>query len=39
LMGMRERAALYGGYVSAGPAGAGWTVRATLELTSAGGVR
>ncbi|MEU2930776.1 histidine kinase [Streptomyces sp. NPDC007251] len=39
LVGMRERAALYGGHVSAGPAGAGWTVRATLELTPQGGAR
>lgn len=36
LAGMRERAALYGGTVDAGPVpppGAGWTVRATLDLT------
>ncbi|MEW2620409.1 sensor histidine kinase [Streptomyces sp. NPDC048106] len=34
LTGMRERAALYGGHVSAGPApGGGWTVSATLDLT------
>ncbi|MFF3662739.1 sensor histidine kinase [Streptomyces olivochromogenes] len=34
LAGMRERAALYSGTVSAGPApGGGWTVRATLDLT------
>ncbi|MFH7340291.1 sensor histidine kinase [Streptomyces sp. KHY 26] len=34
LSGMRERAALYGGHVSAGPApGGGWTVAATLHLT------
>ncbi|TWV55630.1 sensor histidine kinase [Streptomyces misionensis] len=35
LSGMRERAALYGGHVSAGPApGGGWTVAATLDLTA-----
>nr|BFD86728.1 sensor histidine kinase [Streptomyces sp. Xyl84] len=39
LVGMRERAALYGGHVSAGPAGPGWTVRATLDLTPRGGAR
>ncbi|MFH8339086.1 histidine kinase [Streptomyces sp. AM6-12] len=39
LVGMRERAALYGGHVSAGPAGAGWTVRAALDLASGGGAR
>ncbi|MFD4552694.1 sensor histidine kinase [Streptomyces sp. NPDC058466] len=34
LAGMRERAALYNGSVTAGPApGGGWTVRATLDLT------
>ncbi|MDV9174046.1 sensor histidine kinase [Streptomyces sp. W16] len=34
LAGMRERAALYHGTVTAGPAsGGGWTVRATLDLT------
>ncbi|MFJ4927075.1 sensor histidine kinase [Streptomyces sp. NPDC088736] len=36
LAGMRERAALYGGTVDAGPAphpGGGWTVQATLDLT------
>jgi signal transduction histidine kinase len=34
LAGMRERAALYDGTVTAGPApGGGWTVRATLDLT------
>ncbi|MFJ7146928.1 sensor histidine kinase [Streptomyces sp. NPDC100445] len=32
LVGMRERAALYGGHISAGPTGAGWTVRADLDL-------
>ncbi|WTJ96796.1 sensor histidine kinase [Streptomyces sp. NBC_01537] len=33
LAGMRERAALYGGKVSAGPApGGGWTVHATLDI-------
>ncbi|MFI0231933.1 histidine kinase [Streptomyces sp. NPDC017086] len=40
LVGMRERAALYGGHVSAGPAGgAGWTVRATLDLAPRAGAR
>ncbi|MFF7981157.1 sensor histidine kinase [Streptomyces sp. NPDC007901] len=33
LMGMRERAALYGGSLSAGPAGGGWTIEAVLDLT------
>ncbi|MCF3178228.1 sensor histidine kinase [Streptomyces sioyaensis] len=34
LAGMRERAALYGGSVLAGPGpGGGWTVQATLDLT------
>ncbi|GGN94580.1 two-component sensor histidine kinase [Streptomyces albiflavescens] len=34
LAGMRERAALYNGTVTAGPApGGGWTVRTTLDLT------
>ncbi|MEU9474502.1 sensor histidine kinase [Streptomyces sp. NPDC048191] len=37
LVGMRERAALYGGHVTAGPAGPGWTVRATLDLAPQGG--
>ena len=33
LIGMRERAALYGGTVSAGPTpGGGWTVTADLEV-------
>lgn len=40
LVGMRERAALYGGDISAGPAtGGGWTVRATLDLTPQAGAR
>lgn len=40
LVGMRERAALYGGHVSAGPAaGGGWEVEATLDLTPQGGAR
>ncbi|MET7451521.1 sensor histidine kinase [Streptomyces sp. NPDC005574] len=40
LVGMRERAALYGGTVSAEPAaGGGWTVEATLELTHRAGTR
>ncbi|MGW4567824.1 sensor histidine kinase [Streptomyces sp. NPDC004561] len=40
LVGMRERAALYGGNVSAGPApGGGWTVAATLDLTPEDGAR
>nr|WP_165934948.1 histidine kinase [Streptomyces sp. KM273126] len=39
LVGMRERAALYGGHVSAGPEGGGWTVRAALDLIPQGGAR
>ncbi|MER5688615.1 sensor histidine kinase [Streptomyces sp. NPDC002205] len=40
LVGMRERAALYGGTVSAGPTGGGgWSVEAVLDLTSQGGDR
>ncbi|MFF0009959.1 sensor histidine kinase [Streptomyces sp. NPDC005374] len=40
LVGMRERAALYGGDVSAGPAnGGGWMVEATLHLTPQAGAR
>jgi len=40
LVGMRERAALYGGTVSAGPAAAGgWSVEAVLDLTPQGGAR
>ncbi|MGW5655513.1 sensor histidine kinase [Streptomyces humi] len=39
LVGMRERAALYGGSLSAGPADAGWTVEAVLDLTPQDGVR
>lgn len=39
LAGMRERAALYHGTVTAGPAlGGGWTVRATLDLTPLAGI-
>ncbi|MFJ3778243.1 sensor histidine kinase [Streptomyces sp. NPDC090075] len=40
LVGMRERAALYGGTVSAGPAAdRGWTVEAALDLTPEAGAR
>ncbi|MFI9645742.1 sensor histidine kinase [Streptomyces sp. NPDC052040] len=39
LVGMRERAALFGGHVSASPAGTGWTVHADLDLTPRDGVR
>jgi len=39
LAGMKERAALYGGSVTAGPApGGGWTVRAVLDITPHPGV-
>ncbi|UXY32872.1 histidine kinase [Streptomyces sp. HUAS TT20] len=39
LVGMRERTALYRGTLSAGPAGRGWAVRATLNLVSPGGAQ
>jgi signal transduction histidine kinase len=40
LVGMRERAALYGGNINAGPAtGGGWTVEATLDMTPQAGAR
>jgi signal transduction histidine kinase len=35
LVGMRERAALVGGSVAAGPDGRGWTVRATVAVPQA----
>jgi signal transduction histidine kinase len=39
-MGMRERAALYGGTVRAGPSeDGGWSVEVVLDLTPRGGVR
>ncbi|GAA0351258.1 sensor histidine kinase [Streptomyces turgidiscabies] len=40
LVGMRERVALYGGSISAGPAdGGGWSVEAVLDLTPQGGAQ
>jgi signal transduction histidine kinase len=36
LVGMRERVALFGGRLDAGPVSAGWRVRAELPLESAG---
>ncbi|MFJ4206528.1 sensor histidine kinase [Streptomyces sviceus] len=40
LVGMRERAALYGGNISTGPAtGGGWTVEATFDLTPQDGAQ
>jgi signal transduction histidine kinase len=36
LTGMRERAAVYGGVVEAGPGAGGWRVRTTLPLSSVG---
>ncbi len=36
VIGMRERAAVYGGTVEAGPYRAGWRVRATLEVPEEG---
>ncbi|MCH0565885.1 MULTISPECIES: sensor histidine kinase [unclassified Streptomyces] len=37
LVGMRERTALYGGSLSAGPTGGGWTVEAVLDPVSPDG--
>ncbi|MGW6145671.1 sensor histidine kinase [Streptomyces sp. NPDC055140] len=40
LVGMRERAAHYGGSISAGPTGGGgWSVEAVLDVTPQGGAR
>jgi len=38
IIGMQERASLHGGTVSAGPAGSGWRVHATLRLDGSGEV-
>jgi signal transduction histidine kinase len=35
LFGMRERARLYGGEVTAGPDGGDWVVRATIPVSDA----